>query len=232
MQLLEPATHEPDLVAFACDLSGLAGPSPSVGPLCKCRVLIAYGTRFGNTQRIAEALAAGMRRVPGLTVECRYIDDVPVESLGRYDFLAIGGPTEIMSASKPMKEFLAKFPANVLPGKRGFAFDTRLEGRMSGSAGKFIERSLERLGVKIVRPHASALVRGMNKEERAVHGNEGAPDWVRKLDHSIPSESATKHTRLDLLYPESETTFEQIGHELGEQLEGSHSRDTAGAEAV
>lgn len=232
MQSFEPATHESDYAVFGSELSGLAGTSPSGSQPSKSRVLIAYGTRFGNTQRIAEALAAGMRKVPGLTVECRYIDDVSVESLGRYDLLAIGGPTEIMSASKPMKEFLAKLPTIVLPGKRGFAFDTRLEGRMSGSAGKFIERSLERLGVKIVRPHASALVRGMNKEERALHGNEGAPDWVRKLDKSIQRESTTKRARLDLLYPSGETAFEQIGHELGEQLANSPSPDAAGKEAT
>lgn len=192
-----------------------ASAAPTSIPAVSHRVLVAYGTRFGNTERIAESLAAGMRKASGVAADCLHIDEVSIESLGRYDFLAIGGPTEKMSASKPMREFLAKLPATALRGKQGFAFDTRFEVMMSGSAGKFIEKSLERLGVEIVRPHASAFVRGMNKEEKAHYGNVGTPDWVRELDKSIPREAAAKPARLDLLYPASEANFRKIGTELG-----------------
>jgi menaquinone-dependent protoporphyrinogen IX oxidase len=189
--------------------------APTSVPAVTHRVLVAYGSRFGNTERIAESLAAGMRKASGVAVDCVYIDEVSIESLGRYDFLAIGGPTEKWSASTPMKEFLAKLPATVLRGKRGFAFDTRFDVPLSGSAGKFIEKSLERLGVEIVRPHASAFVRGMNKEEKALYANESAPERGRKLDTSIPREAAANPAPFDLLYPASQAHFEQIGTELG-----------------
>jgi flavodoxin len=187
---------------------------PSGGPPTRGRVLVAYGSRFGNTQRIAESLAAGMRKASGVAVDCLFIDDVSIESLARYDLLAIGGPTEKMSASQPMKEFLAKLPTIALRGRQGFAFDTRYDLPMSGSAGKVIEKSLERLGVEIARPHASAFVRGMNKEEKALYGGQYAPDWIRKLGKTNPRDAAAKPTRLDLLYPESEANFEKIGTEL------------------
>jgi menaquinone-dependent protoporphyrinogen IX oxidase len=177
--------------------------------------LVAYGTRFGNTERIAESLAAGMRKTRGVAVDCLYIGEVSIESFGRYDFLAIGGPTEKMSASKPMKEFLEQIPATALHGKRGFAFDTRFDVLLSGSAARFIEKFLESLGVEIVRPHASAFVRGLNREEKARYGNVGTPEWVRNLDRSISGGATAKPARLDLLYPASEAKFEEIGTELG-----------------
>ena len=47
-----------------------------------------------------------------------------------------------------------------LKGKRGFAFDTKLESRLSGSAAKFIEKKLRERGLDIIRPHGSAIVAG------------------------------------------------------------------------
>lgn len=215
MQALEAPKKEVVPTTLGSDSSGGAVAVPSGGPPTRGRVLVAYGSRFGNTQRIAESLAAGMRKAGGVVVDCLFIDEVSLESLARYDLLAIGGPTEKMSASQPMKEFLAKLPTTALRGKRGFAFDTRYDVPMSGSAGKVIEKSLERLGVEIARPHVSAFVRGMNKEEKALYGNQFAPDWIRKLNKPIPRDDAAKPTRLDLLYPESEANFEKIGIELG-----------------
>ena len=43
-------------------------------------------------------------------------------------------------------------------GKSGFAFDTKFDSRLSGSAAKFIEKRLEELGIKIIRPRQSAIV--------------------------------------------------------------------------
>jgi len=215
MQTLELPRHESVLAVTGSESSSGAGTSSLGGPPIKGRVLVAYGSRFGNTQRIADSLAAGMRKASGVAVDCSYIDEVSIENLSRYDFLAIGGPTEKMSASKPMKEFLAKLSTTALRGKRGFAFDTRFDLPMSGSAGKVIEKSLERLGVEIVRPHASAFVRGMNKEEKALYGNIATPEWVRNLDNSIPREAAAKPGHLDLLCPGSEGIFEKTRTELG-----------------
>jgi len=173
------------------------------------RALVAYWSRFGNTRRIAEAIARGLRSAPGLAVDCRPIEEVDPESLLGYELLAIGAPTEIFSAPRAMKEFLAKLPARALAGRRGFAFDTRLEGRLKGSAGRFIDRQLDRLGVVLVRRHASAFVRGMTAEERAVHGSEGAPAWVQRFDPSHPPPSTP--STLDLLLPGAEDEFERIG---------------------
>jgi menaquinone-dependent protoporphyrinogen IX oxidase len=198
--------------------SGNLGSPAEKGPTATHRALVAYGSRFGNTQRIAEALANGLRRSPGNEVDCRGIEEVDSATLRRYELVAVGGPTEIASASKPMKEFFGRLPAGAMTGLRGFAFDTRFDSRLAGSAGAYIERHLKRLGAEIVYPHASATVRGMTKEERAAHGAEGAPEWVRRLDKSAPSEPAPKAHPVDLLAPGAVAEFEEIGAQLGALL--------------
>ena len=182
------------------------------------RVLVAFSSRFGNTERIAQALSRGLRRAGGAEVDCRSIDGLSAREILPYDLFALGGPTEIMSASAPMKEFLGRLAPDRLRGRRAFAFDTRLEGRLSGSAGRYIERHLEGLGMEIVRPHASALVRGMTKPERLRYGSEGAPAWVKKLDRPAESPTGSPPGPLDLLLPGGEAAFEEIGAELARAL--------------
>jgi len=181
------------------------------------RTLVAYGSRFGNTERLASALARGLLKVPGTEVDCLPIAEVRPEELGRYDLIAIGGPTEIMSASHAMKEFLAKLPRTGLAGKAGFAFDTRLGAPLSGSAARFIQRHLDRHGLVRARSPASVIVRGMTKEERARYGDEGAPEWARKLQ-GPPGTRPSGPFRVDLLPPGVLDDFEKIGAEIGAAL--------------
>ena len=74
--------------------------------------------------------------------------------------LVIGGPTHGFGISKPMKDFLDKLESAGISGKKAFAFDTKLKSRFAGSAGKGIEKRLKKLQMTIVRPHASAIVKG------------------------------------------------------------------------
>ena len=65
----------------------------------------------------------------------------------------------MFTASKPMKDFLMKLEGvQGLPGKFGFAFDTRFGNQLAGSAAKFIERKLETIGLNIIKPRQSAIV--------------------------------------------------------------------------
>jgi hypothetical protein len=121
----------------------------------------------------------------------------------------------MLSASKSVKKFLDVLPIAGLRGKLAFAFDTKLEGRMAGSAGKYIEKRLERLSLEILPPLFSAIVRGMNKEEQKPVGNAGAPAWVQKLDKSKAPPSPNEPPHVDLLRPGSELGFEELGQQLG-----------------
>ena len=180
--------------------------------------VVVYGSRFGNTRRVAEALARGISQVHGVQVLCVGIEDVPRGTVENCDLLAIGGPTEMFTASKPMKAFLEGVTTARLEGKRAFVFETKLNGRLYGSAAKYIGRRLEQFGMHIVRPPVTAFVRPMNKEEQAKYGEMGAPDWARRLGTTGGAETAPSAARVDLLIPGWETEFERVGRELGSLL--------------
>jgi flavorubredoxin len=123
------------------------------------KAIVIYDTRFGNTEKIARALARGIEK-QGIKVDCVNVDEVDVDKLVEYDFLAIGGPTHIHGVSKPMKAFFEKLKSLDIGGRKTFAFDTRLESWWAGSAAKGIEKNLKKLGTKIVKSRESAIVKG------------------------------------------------------------------------
>lgn len=123
------------------------------------RAIIVYDTKFGNTQKAANALAEGIK-AQGVDVDCLQTNEVDTSKLGEYDLLALGGPTQAFGISKPMKDFLEKLESAKLGGKKAFAFDTKMKSRLAGSAGKGIEKKLQRLGMNIIMPHVSAIVNG------------------------------------------------------------------------
>jgi flavorubredoxin len=125
------------------------------------KAIIIYHTRYGNTERIAKSLETGLKEASGIQdVVCTNVRDVvsAIDSLKEYDIICIGAPTEGFSAPKPIKEFLGKLKRVNLAGNYGFAFDTKVDSKLSGSAAKFIEKELQSQGLQIVAPRESALV--------------------------------------------------------------------------
>ena len=94
-----------------------------------------FDTRYGNTEKIAKSLERGLNQTCIETV-CVNTRDVTVDLLKQYDMICVGAPTQFMTASRSMKKFLGKLKSMNLFGKYGFAFDTKFDSRMSGSASK------------------------------------------------------------------------------------------------
>ena len=132
------------------------------------RACVVFDTRYGNTEKIAESFETGLKEA-GIQTVCVNSKDVAVDSLKQYDLVCVGAPTEGFTASKPMKEFLGKLRSTDLSGKYGFAFDTKLDWRLSGSAEKFIEKELKNLTLQIIAPCESAIVSAL-KEKGAITG--------------------------------------------------------------
>ena len=153
------------------------------------RAIVIFTSRYGNTEKIARSFERGLEEA-GIETVCVNAIDTPVDSLTQYDLICLGAPTEWHSASKPMKAFLENLKNVDLNGKFGFAFDTRFEAPLSGSAAKGIEKELERCGMKMIAPRESALILGRQKSEK---GN------VKLKD-------------------EEEKRFEQIGAQVGRTL--------------
>jgi flavodoxin len=108
--------------------------------------IVVYDSRYGNTEKIARSFAAGLSE-SGIETFCVNAKEAAPETLGGYGLIAVGAPTEWLTASKPMKEFLGKIEQTDLSGRYGFAFDTKLDRPLSGSASKLIEKELKNRGL-------------------------------------------------------------------------------------
>jgi flavorubredoxin len=118
------------------------------------KAIIIYHTRYGNTERIAKSLEIGLKEASGIQdVVCTNVRD-------------------IVSAPKPIKQFLGKMKGVNLAGKYGFAFDTRLSSRFSGSAAKYIEKELKSQGLQIISPLESAIVFALKDGARLKEGED------------------------------------------------------------
>lgn len=131
------------------------------------KAIVIFDTLFGNTQRIAQDLAKGLKET-GTEADLANIHEVRIEELSKYNLFVIGAPTQYLTASKPMKEFLERLEGLDLAGKYSFAFDTKLGSPLSGSAAKYIEKKLLKVGLQIIRPRASAIVVGKKKSSDSV----------------------------------------------------------------
>ena len=164
------------------------------------KAIVIYHTRFGNTERIAKSLEMGLKEASGIEdVVCTNVRDIVSaldddDSLKEYDIICIGAPTERFSAPKPIKEFLAKLKRANLAGKYGFAFDTKVDSKLSGSAAKFIEKELKSQGLQIIAPRESAIVFAL-KEMGEITGarlKEGEERRFRQIGLQLGTELLAK----------------------------------------
>jgi flavodoxin I len=144
------------------------------------RGIVIFDSKFGNTEKVAKSLAGGLVRA-GIETICTNTRDVKRESLMGFDLIAVGAPTQMFTASKPMKNFLLELEGvQGLKGKLGFAFDTKFGSPLAGSAAKYIEKRLEQLGLSIVKPRQSAIV---GKTEGPLE--EGEMEVFEKIGYEI-----------------------------------------------
>lgn len=124
------------------------------------KALVVYDSVYGNTAKVAKALAAGLES-GGVDVDVVNVDAVKLDELGGVDLLCVGAPVHAWNASKPVKEFLERLKSvEGLAGKKAFAFDTKMKSRLAGSAGGKIERKLKDIGLTIAKHSESAIVGG------------------------------------------------------------------------
>jgi len=125
--------------------------------------------------------------------------------LSQYDLICIGGPTHNRTASENMQKFLESMAEVKLTGKKGFAFDTRRESFLAGSAAKYVEVRLRRLGLKMVYPSESAIV--------VIHGPER-----KRTEFEDKDEWKEWRHRNEGLRDGELKRFEQLGAVIGSGL--------------
>jgi Flavodoxin domain len=172
------------------------------------RALVVYESMYGNTHRIADAIARGLRSA--YAVQVVSVAGARFEHVGRYDLIVAGGPTHAHGMSRPdTREAAISAPQvkagqlNVEPDAGGLslrvwldtlglrsghaaAFDTRLQGYavVTGRASKGIAAMLRQHGFQLVVEPISFLV---DRHDHLLPGEEErAERWGATLGEKRP----------------------------------------------
>jgi flavodoxin len=161
------------------------------------RALVIFDSRYGNTARIADDLAQGLRSTSGVTAETAFASEVRSDQTEAADLVVIGGPTEYLTRSAHIKQLFGRIEGFDFSGKLGFAFDTHSRRPASGSAARYIEREMLRLRLQLLQPRESAIT-----ELRRGPAGEARPEGQPRPE----------------LVPGTELRFRTIGSALGAEL--------------
>jgi flavodoxin I len=131
--------------------------------------LVVYGSHFGNTQKVAEAIATELGKYG--TSQALAADVAPAHVPDGTDLLVVGGPTEAFRMTAPVAGFLGKLEPQSVSGIATAVFDTRMRPRwwMLGYAGPGIARKLRSMGANLVAPAEGFLVEGQLNEAKGRH---------------------------------------------------------------
>lgn len=135
--------------------------------------LIIYDSSYGNTERVAHAVA----EVLSEHGETRVVSATEIDALSKegLDLLVVGAPTQRHGLPSLVRDLLEATPRGALRGLRTLAFDTRYHHAklVTGSAAKEIGKLLRGLGCRLLAPPESFFVIGAGgplepgEEERA-----------------------------------------------------------------
>ena len=85
--------------------------------------IVVYDTSYGNTKKIAEAIAETLKE-SGIEVDLFHVKDVKKLSAKDYDFLVLGSPTRFGTMSFAIRGFLGKVKTEEWMNRPFAAFDT------------------------------------------------------------------------------------------------------------
>ena len=142
--------------------------------------LVVYDSQFGNTERIAAAIADTLRTTG--EVRLAHIDPAHPLDLEDVDLLLLGCPTQGWRPTKAMQALLVDLTTQQLHGRAVACFDTRFQKPrwITGSAAHRMAASLQRMGVTLLVPPESFFVEGT--EGPLLTGELGrAAVWTRTL---------------------------------------------------
>ncbi len=122
--------------------------------------ILIYGSRHGNTRRIAEAMAGELRRRGA--VQLLSAEKAPSVLPKNTNLVVVGGPTEAHRVTEPIAGFFDRIDRGALKGTPAAGFDTRRRWPLwlSGSAGAGITARLRRSGAQVIGPEVSFFVAG------------------------------------------------------------------------
>ena len=154
------------------------------------RALILYDSAYGNTEKIAQAIAHAM--APKYKADAVPIWDANVTDLITSDLIVVGSPTQGGRPTAALQRYLTNLPVNILNGTRVAAFDTRFGPdhgfmlwqltKILGFAATRIAKLLKTKRGTLVAPPKGFIVK--DKEGPLQKGEiEQAERWAKNLVH-------------------------------------------------
>lgn len=144
-------------------------------------VLIIYDSTYGNTRKIAEAIAETF----GANATCISIDNINGISVP-CEFIIVGCPVNAWSPTPKIKTFLRQLTPHKLAGISAATFDTRLDFFFSGDASRKIAKGLRKAGAHVIASHAFYVktMQGPLAEGQIERAKEWAESLVRQLSET------------------------------------------------
>ncbi len=150
---------------------------------------IVYDSAYGNTEKIAKAMALAITPADGL--EILHVGEANPRNVASLDLLIVGSPTQGGRPTPAIQEFLSNIPANALQNIEVTSFDTRFAAqeqgfglrilmRFIGYAAERIAQRLQEKGGHLATPPAGFIVQGKEgplKEEELAR----AAGWASRI---------------------------------------------------
>ncbi len=136
------------------------------------KILVAYFSRTGTTETMAQYVAEGVR-IGGLQADLKKVSDIKSErDLSGYDGYIFGCPTYFLDMPEPFKKFLSIAEKADLKGKAGGAFSSRAHpssGERIGAAENLFETMESRFQMNMTNLGPFDLEGGLTEKEHDMH---------------------------------------------------------------
>ncbi len=151
------------------------------------KTLIVYFSKFGNTRRVAQAIAETMKQTGDAHVVG--LDQLTTSDFEGVDLVVLGSPTHGFTVPEAVRSALAALPPGILAGKSVAAFDTTVRPwplRLFRAAPKLLRQLRQLGGQPIAQPQTffvrTSSTQGTGKRDLLFEGQiDRARDWAQEI---------------------------------------------------
>ncbi len=141
--------------------------------------LVVYDSNYGNTQKVAEAIASAIS-----ATQCANISNIHVDQLSNVGLLICGSPINGWRPTARMSAWLKAIPAGALKNTHVATFDTRMNVWYHGDAAGKMLQALRRAGGRVAGKPIGCIVETKDGPLRDGELNRAA-DWAKKIIQTI-----------------------------------------------
>ena len=127
------------------------------------KAIIVYESMFGNTKKVAEAIAENLNNIEKIETVIKTTKDVDPTEVLDFDLILIGSPNHMGGPTRGIKKFIGKLEKIGLRGKKGATFDTYVRKNVNKAVRKMERKITEKVpGLEVVTSGLSVKVGGIS----------------------------------------------------------------------